>query len=71
MRTTHRDVDRLKGVLSAADEPLTAREILAELEARGETAFDSSHQIATILGRWANRGEITVRTDQPYRYQLD
>jgi len=70
MRTTHRDVDRLEGVLSTADEPLTAREILAKLEARGETAFESPHQIATVLGRWANQGAIEVITGQPYRYRL-
>ncbi len=70
MRTTHSDVDRLEGVLAAADEPLTAREILLELEARGETAFESPHQIATVLGRWANQGAVEVITDQPYRYRL-
>jgi len=71
MRTTHSDVDQLRGVLAAADEPLTAREILAALEARGETGFESPHQIATVLGRWAERGEITVDRRQPYRYALD
>jgi len=71
MRTTHSDVDRLQGVLAAADEPLTAREILARLETAGSTDFESPHQIATVLGRWANRGELTVYPDQPYRYQLD
>jgi ABC-type xylose transport system substrate-binding protein len=71
MRTTHSDVDRLQGVLAAADEPMTAREILAALEAEGETAFESPHQIATVLGRWADRGEITVYRRQPYEYQLD
>jgi len=70
MRTTHRDVDRLEGVLTAADEPLTAREILTELEARDETSFESPHQIATVLGRWANQGAVEVITDQPYRYKL-
>lgn len=70
MRTSHSDVDRLKGVLAAADEPRTARELLAELEADGETAFESPHQIATVLGRLANRGCIEVIPDQPYRYRL-
>ncbi len=70
MRTTHSDVDRLEGVLAAADKPLTAREILRELEARGETAFESPHQIATVLGRWANQGGVEVITGQPYRYRL-
>jgi predicted Zn-ribbon and HTH transcriptional regulator len=71
MRTTRSDVDRLQGVLATADEPLTAREILAILEADGETAFESPHQIATVLGRLAHRGEITVQPHQPYQYQLD
>lgn len=71
MRTTHRNVDQLRGVLAAADEPLTAREILTALEDRGETDFENSHQIATVLGRWAERGDITVYTQQPYRYQLE
>lgn len=70
MRTTHRDLDRLQGVLAAADEPLTAREILAALE-DGETDFESPHQIATVLGRWAERGLVTVDRRQPYRYSLD
>ena len=71
MRTTHSDVEKLEGVLAAADEPLTAREILAELDARGETAFESPHQLATVLGRWATQGELTVISGQPYRYALD
>lgn len=71
MRTTHSNVEELRGVLAAADEPLTAREILAELEACGETTFESPHQIATVLGQWANQGGIEVITGQPYRYRLD
>ncbi len=71
MRTTHSDADCLEGVLAAADEPLTAREILAQLEARGETAFESPHQIATVLGRWADQGGLDVITGQPYRYRLE
>ncbi|ATW87911.1 hypothetical protein halTADL_1118 [Halohasta litchfieldiae] len=71
MRTTHSDLDRLQGVLAAAEEPLTAREILAALEAESETAFESPHQIATVLGRWADRGDITVYRRQPYEYYLD
>ena len=70
MRTTHRDLDRLEGVLAAADEPLTAREILAALEDDDETDFESPHQIATVLGRWADRGLVTVDRRQPYRYSL-
>jgi len=71
MSTTHSGLDCLEAVLAAADEPLTAREILIELESRGETAFESPHQIATVLGRWANQGGVEVITGQPYRYQLD
>lgn len=71
MRTTRSDVDRLQGVLANADEPLTAREILSVLQAHGETEFESPHQIATVLGRLAQRGKITVQTHQPYQYQLD
>jgi len=71
MRTTHREAEQLQGVLAAADEPLTAREILAALEDRGETDFESPHQIATVLGRWAERGLVTVDRRQPYRYALD
>jgi len=70
MRTTHSDADRLEGVLAAADEPLTAREILSELQSCGETAFESPHQIATVLGRWAEQEGIEVITAQPYRYRL-
>ena len=71
MRTMDRNVDQLQGVLATADEPLTAREILSVLEAHGETDFESPHQIATVLGRLAQRGEITVQPHQPYQYQLD
>ena len=69
MRTTHRDAEQLRGVLAAADEPLTAREILLALD--DETDFESPHQIATVLGRWAERGLVTVDRRQPYRYSLD
>ena len=69
MRTTHRDADQLRGVLATADEPLTAREILAALD--DETDFESPHRIATVLGRWAERGLVTVDRRQPYRYSLD
>jgi len=71
MSTTHSELDRLEAVLAAAAEPLTAREILQQLEDGGETAFESPHQIATVLGRWANQGAIEVITGQPYRYRLD
>lgn len=70
MHTTHGDLDRLQGVLAEADEPLTAREILEALETRGETVFENPHQIATVLGRCAQRGDILVLPRQPYQYRL-
>ncbi len=70
MPTTGTNLDRLRGVLAAADEPLTAREILEELEARGDTEFESPHQIATVLGRQAQHGDITVIPQRPYRYTV-
>lgn len=61
--------ERIRGVLADADEPLTAREILA---LAGECEeFDSPHRVATVLGRWAERGEMEVISDRPYRYRLD
>lgn len=71
MQTTPSDFDRVEGVLAAAEEPLTAREILAALEAdEGETTFESPHQLATVLGRRAKTGEVTVIAQQPYRYTI-
>ncbi|PAU82601.1 hypothetical protein CK500_13460 [Halorubrum salipaludis] len=61
--------DRIRGVLAEADEPLTAREILA---LAGECEeIDSPHRVATVLGRWADRGEVEVIDDRPYRYRLE
>jgi len=60
--------DRIRGVLAEADEPLTAREILA---LAGECEeIDSPHRVATVLGRWADRGEVEVIAGRPYRYRL-
>ena len=61
--------DRLRGVLADADEPLTAREILALAGECDE--IDSPHRVATVLGRWAERGEVEVIADSPYRYRLN
>ena len=61
--------DRIRGVLAEADEPLTAREILALVE--GCEELDSPHRVATVLGRWAERGEVEVIADRPYRYRLE
>ena len=52
------------------DEPLTAREILALAEEH-DADFDSAHAVATVLGRHAERGEVEVVEDRPYRYRLD
>ena len=61
--------DRIRGVLAEADEPLTAREVLS---LAGECEdLDSPHRVATVLGRWAERGEVEVITERPYRYRLD
>jgi len=61
--------DRIRSVLAEADEPLTAREILA---LAGECEeIDSPHRVATVLGRWAERGEVEVIAGQPYRYRLE
>jgi predicted Zn-ribbon and HTH transcriptional regulator len=70
MHTTPGDFDRLQGVLAEADEPLTAREILEELQARGDDTFENAHQIATVLGRRAREGQITVIAQQPYEYRI-
>lgn len=61
--------DRIRGVLAEADEPLTAREILA-LAGKCEE-IDSPHRVATVLGRWAERGEVEVIAGRPYRYRLE
>ncbi|MGQ3328134.1 hypothetical protein [Halorubrum sp. FL23] len=61
--------DRIRGVLAEAEEPLTAREILA---LAGECEeIDSPHRVATVLGRWAERGDVEVIADRPYRYRLE
>jgi Fe2+ or Zn2+ uptake regulation protein len=69
MRPQTRQYEQLRGVLSEADEPLTAREILTLLEEQEE--FESAHRVATILGRWAEEGEVEVLHDSPYRYRLN
>ncbi|MFW5956069.1 MAG: hypothetical protein ACOCQY_01580 [Halorhabdus sp.] len=66
------EFERIRAVLEAAepDEPLTAREILDVLEAHGES-FESAHQVATVLGRYADASEIEIIRDRPYRYRFD
>ena len=70
MHAAHDDFERLKGVLAEADEPLTAREIMSILEEHDTDRFSSAHRIATVLGRHAQRGDVTVISDTPYRYRL-
>jgi predicted Zn-ribbon and HTH transcriptional regulator len=65
------EFEALRGVLADADEPLTAREILSHLEEGDKEAFDSSHRVATVLGRYADRGEVEVLQSSPYRYRLN
>jgi predicted Zn-ribbon and HTH transcriptional regulator len=66
---THRQFERLRGVLAEADEPLTAREILSLLDDHDE--FESAHRVATVLGRYADREDVEVLPGSPYRYRLD
>ena len=69
MHTYHREFETIRCVLSEADEPLTAREILGLLEER-ETDVESPHRVATVLGRYAEYGAVEVIRDSPYRYRL-
>jgi len=65
------EFDRIRSVLEEAESrgPLTAREILLLLEEHGEE-FESSHRVATVLGRRAETGDIEVIRDRPYRYRV-
>ena len=71
MRIRRGEFERIRSVLENADqdEPLTAREILRVLEENDEE-FDSAHQVATVLGRRAQTGDVEVIRDQPYRYRF-
>jgi len=69
MTPTVGEDERIRAVLAEADRELTAREIAARLEAEGEEP-GSAHRVATVLGRWARRGEIEVVHGDPYRYRL-
>lgn len=74
MRLRRGELERIEDALAAADadadEPLTAREILALLEEHGHgEAFGSAHRVATVLGRHAG-GAVEVIRDRPYRYRL-
>jgi len=65
------EFERIRSVLASADVegPLTAREILEVLDDHGEE-FESAHEVATVLGRRAETGDVEVIRDQPYRYRL-
>ncbi len=63
-----REFDQLRSILEEAEEPLTAREIIELLDE--DTEIDSSHQVATILGRYAKTDKVDVIREQPYRYRL-
>lgn len=67
MAPRHPEYQQLRAVLEAADEPLTAREILAALD---DPTIDSPHRIATVLGWQARTGEVSVIKDRPYRYHV-
>lgn len=72
MHTRCTAFERLHGVLSEADGPLTAQEIMSTLEERDEAVdLESTHRIATILGRRAERGEVEVVRGSPYRYRIE
>ena len=71
MRPRSHEFERLRGVLSQADEPLTAQEILALLDDEETDSFDNPHRVATVLGRHADRGDVEVVRDSPYRYRLN
>lgn len=69
------EFERIRAILDAADaeEPLTAREILALLEEHDrQLARDlgSPHRIATVFGRRARQGDVEVLDGDPYRYRL-
>jgi len=65
------DARQFRAVLDELDpaEPLTASEIKDLLADRG-VEVDSSHRVATELGRLADRGYVDVIRDRPYRYRL-
>lgn len=69
MHAHREEYERIRGVLSDVDEPLTAREILWSLEDHG-VDVESAHRVATVLGRYADYGEVEVIRDSPYRYRL-
>ncbi|WP_323675448.1 hypothetical protein [Halorubellus sp. PRR65] len=68
----HGEFERIRDVLASAgiEEPLSASEIVAVLDERG-VDVDSTHRVATVLGRRAESGAVeVVGEDPPYRYRF-
>jgi hypothetical protein len=72
MRSRRGEFERIVAVLREAetDGPWTASEILELLDEHGEE-FESAHRVATVLGRYADAGEVDVIRGHPYRYRFD
>jgi len=67
MAVRHGEYEEMRRILEAAEHPLTAREILDQLE---DDEIDSAHRVATVLGRRAEDGDVEVIRDRPYRYRV-
>ncbi|GAB3681337.1 hypothetical protein GCM10028857_05400 [Salinarchaeum chitinilyticum] len=67
MAARHSEFEEIRRILEEADEPLTASEILEDLE---DPEIDSAHRVATVLGRRADSGDVDVIRDRPYRYRV-
>jgi hypothetical protein len=68
----HGEFERIRDVLvnAGVDEPLSASEIVNVLEAHG-VDVDSTHRVATVLGRRATSDSVEVVGDTPpYRYRF-
>lgn len=71
MQSYRGEREHIREVLAEVDpdEPLTASEI-RDLLAEHGVDVDSSHRVATVLGRWAEDGDVDVIRERPYRYCL-
>ncbi|WP_440988953.1 hypothetical protein [Haloarchaeobius baliensis] len=71
MQTRQSEFERIRSVLAAADtdEPMSAREIVRLLDEH-DIEIDSPHRVATVLGRYAETGDVEVIRSQPYRYRV-
>jgi hypothetical protein len=66
------EFERIRDVVIEADveEPLSASEIVAVLREHG-VDVESTHRVATVLGRRADSGAVeVVGEDPPYRYRF-